>query len=266
MCKIMKSNKLWSVVMVLFYVFGSVFAVTSCSSDDAGGDSGSGTGNTPTAVQAIDLGLPSGLKWANMNVGATSVTSYGDYFAWGETKTKKKFIWETYLLCNGSSTTMTKYCTKSTYGEVDHKEVLEPSDDAAHVNWGGNWRMPTDDEFDELIANCYIVCTMNYNNSGVAGSIIYKVKSNSDKGIVVSCDETPSSSYSVTDTHIFMPAAGRYEDNGFSSGGTYGFYWTSSLYVWKSYGAWRQPFGTDGVARMKFQSRCYGFSVRAVCE
>lgn len=252
--------------MVLFHVFGSVFAVTSCSSDDAGGDSGSGTGNTPTAVQAIDLGLPSGLKWANMNVGATSVTSYGDYFAWGETKTKKKFIWETYLLCNGSSTTMTKYCTKSTYGEVDHKEVLEPSDDAAHVNWGGNWRMPTDDEFDELIANCYIVCTMNYNNSGVAGSIIYKVKSNSDKGIVVSCDETPSSSYSVTDTHIFMPAAGRYEDNGFSSGGTYGFYWTSSLYVEKSYGAWRQPFGTDGVVRMKFQSRCYGFSVRAVCK
>lgn len=85
--------------MVLFYVFGSVFAVTSCSSDDARGDSGPGTGNTPTAVQAIDLGLPSGLKWANMNVGATSVTSYGDYFAWGETKTKKKFIWETYLLC-----------------------------------------------------------------------------------------------------------------------------------------------------------------------
>lgn len=252
--------------MMLLCMCGTAFIFTSCSSDDAEGDSSSDSGNTPSSVQAIDLGLPSGLKWANMNVGATSVTSYGDYFAWGETKTKKKFIWETYLLCNGSSTTMTKYCTKSTYGEVDHKEVLEPLDDAAHVNWGGNWRMPTDEEFDELIANCYIVCTMNYNNSGVAGSIIYKVKSSSDKGIVISQDETASGNYSLSDTHIFMPAAGRYDEYGFTSGGNYGFYWTSSLNIEKSYGAWRQPFGIDGVVRMKFQNRCCGFSVRAVCK
>lgn len=252
----------------LFFTLGLIVAFTSCSNNEVDVIDGEepAKDNAPSAVKAVDLGLPSGLKWANMNVGATKVTAYGDYFAWGETTSKKKYIWESYLLCNGTSSSMTKYGTKSSYGEVDHKTVLEPKDDAAYVNWGEKWRMPTDDEFDELVENCYLVCTTNYDNSGIAGSIVYRAKASSDKGVVISSDETPSSNYSLSDAHIFMPAAGRYEESGFSGEGTYGFYWTSSLYLEKCYGAWRQPFGINGVVRMKFQSRCCGFSVRAVCK
>lgn len=252
----------------LFVTLGLITAFASCSNNE---DVIDGVDNNkdkaPSAAKAVDLGLPSGLKWANMNIGATSETGFGDYFAWGETAPKKTYIWQSYLLCNGSSSSMTKYCTSTSYGElVDHKTVLERDNDAASVNWGGKWRMPTDDEFDELIENCYLVCTTNYNNSGISGTILYKAKSNSDKGVIIDSEETPSSAYSLSDTHIFMPAAGRYEDHGYSGDGTYGFYWTSSVYIEKCYGAWRQPFGIDGVVRMKFQSRCYGFTVRAVCK
>lgn len=251
---------------MLFVVFGIAFILSSCSKDDDEGGMENSSGNVPSAAQAVDLGLPSGIKWANMNIGATSITGYGDYFAWGETKTKKKFIWETYLLCNGSSTTMTKYCTSLKYGEVDHKEVLDLADDAAHANWGGKWRMPTDEDYDELIENCYLVWTASYNNSGVAGCIVYKAKSVSDKGVVIAVDGSSSADYSLSDTHIFMPAAGNYGESGFSGVGASGFYWTSSVYTEKCYGAWRQPFCDYGAVRMKFTSRCNGFTVRAVCK
>ena len=91
----------------------------------------------------VDLGLPSGTLWATCNVGASSPEEYGDYFAWGETEPKNDYNWSTYKYCKGSSTTMTKYCTSSSYGTVDNKTELEPSDDAATVNWGSNWQMPS---------------------------------------------------------------------------------------------------------------------------
>ncbi|MBO5975390.1 MAG: hypothetical protein J6P95_06730, partial [Paludibacteraceae bacterium] len=96
----------------------------------------------------IDLGLPSGLKWATCNVGADSPEEYGDYFAWGETTSKTTYDWSTYKWCNGSYYTMTKYCDNSYYGIVDDKTVLDPEDDAAFVNMGGSWRMPTKAEQD----------------------------------------------------------------------------------------------------------------------
>ena len=99
--------------------------------------------------EAIDLGLPSGLKWASFNLGASKPEEYGDYFAWGETTPKDEYNWDTYAWCMGASNTITKYCTKSNYGYnrfTDGKTVLDQEDDAAHVNLGGNWRMPTDAE------------------------------------------------------------------------------------------------------------------------
>lgn len=120
----------------------------------------------------VDLGLPSGTKWATCNVGATNPEDYGDYFAWGEIEPyyteghaqdnpcsnwktgKTGYNYSSYKWCNGDQYTLTKYCSNSNFGTVDNKTVLDLEDDAAHVNWGGNWRMPTYEEVIELQDNC----------------------------------------------------------------------------------------------------------------
>ena len=96
----------------------------------------------------VDLGLPSGLKWATCNVGATAPEEYGNYYAWGENTPKDNYDWDTYKLTTDGGTTFTKY-----HGTAG-KTTLAPEDDAAAVNWGGKWRMPTDDEWTELRENC----------------------------------------------------------------------------------------------------------------
>ena len=95
------------------------------------GENASGSAN---GYDYVDLGLPSGLKWATCNVGADKPEGYGDYFAWGEVESKPICDWSTYKWCQGSSTTQTKYCTDSEYGVVDNKTVLDLADDAAHAN------------------------------------------------------------------------------------------------------------------------------------
>lgn len=114
---------------------------------------------TEKAGEAIDLGLPSGLKWASCNVGATDPEEYGSRYAWGEiTEWTYTFGmptgWSVYKWCNGTPNSLTKYCTDSSYGTVDGKSTLEPADDAARIEWGGNWRTPTSAEFGELMNNC----------------------------------------------------------------------------------------------------------------
>lgn len=111
---------------------------------------------TPVGLEAVDLGLPSGRKWANMNVGAIVPESYGSYFAWGETAPKGIYNWETYRWCMGSGFTLTKYCNQKGFGYneyMDGKTELDPEDDAATANWGASWRMPTKDECQELLDN-----------------------------------------------------------------------------------------------------------------
>ena len=100
----------------------------------------------PEAAQAVDLGLS--VKWANINVGAESPEDYGNYYAWGETSTKETYNWSTYFDTNDGGNTFTKYNNEG------GKTVLDPEDDAAHVNWGGSWRMPTQAEWWELINCC----------------------------------------------------------------------------------------------------------------
>ena len=110
----------------------------------------------------IDLGLPSGTLWATMNVGASSPEECGDYFAWGETTPKDVYDWSTYQWCEGSENTLTKYCTRSSCGYngfVDNKTELDPEDDAATVNWGAEWRMPSQEQQYELSNNCTIEWT-----------------------------------------------------------------------------------------------------------
>ena len=186
----------------------------------------------------VDLGLPSGLKWAACNVGATKPEEYGNYYAWGETEPKTIYDWSTYKWCNGSNTTLTKYNTDSDYGTVDNKTVLEPEDDAARVNWGGAWRMPTDEEWTELRDKCtWTWKTLN----GVNG---YEVKGSNGNS-------------------IFLPAAGCRSYGYLSSAGYFGDYWSSSLITDYPYGAWGVFFSSDGVSRRSI-SRFYGLSVRPV--
>ncbi len=197
---------------------------------------------TFAAFEYVDLGLPSGTLWATFNVGATSPEQYGDYFAWGEITTKETYKWNTYKYCNGSGDTQTKYCTNSSYGTVDNKTVLDPEDDAAHVNWGGAWRMPTTAEQQELLNECTWEWTDNYNNTGVAGRIVTGTNGNS----------------------IFLPAAGYRFASSLTNAGSYGYYWSSSLYESGSNsGAYIFNLGSEN-HYTNGGSRCYGRSVRPV--
>lgn len=154
----------------------------------------------------VDLGLPSGTKWAICNVGATSPEGYGDYFAWGETSPKSNYAWSTYKYYNGSSSKLTKYNTKSDRGTVDNKTTLDLSDDAARTNWGGKWRMPTEAEQNELRNNCTWTWTTK---NGIKG---YKVTSKTNGN------------------SIFLPAAGYRDGTSIYGGVGYtGYSWSSSL-------------------------------------
>ena len=197
----------------------------------------------PAGVQAVDLGLPSGVKWASCNVGAESPEEYGNYYAWGEVTTKEDCSWATYNYANGSKSELTKYCTRSTYGKdgfTDGKTTLDLEDDAAHVNWGGAWRMPTDAEWTELRNNCTWTWTTQNNVNGCL------VKSNTNSN------------------SIFLPAAGYRNGTSLSNVGSYGYYWSASLFNASPYSAWDLYFGSGSQSRSSY-SRYYGFSVRAVC-
>ena len=126
-------------------------------------------GSTPTPpsteeVEYVDLGLPSGLKWASCNLGATSPEQPGNYYAWGETAPKERYDWTTYkyakaVTLEGGSTVhrLTKYSIDPDLGLngfTDGKKQLEPADDAATVKLGAPWRMPTEAEITELLEGC----------------------------------------------------------------------------------------------------------------
>lgn len=210
----------------------------------------------------VDLGT--GVKWATCNIGANSPEEYGDYFAWGETTTKSTYDESTYKYCNGSLTTLTKYCTSSSYGTVDNKTVLEPEDDAAHVKWGGDWRMPTEEELDKLGTECYWQWVTSYNGKSVNGYIVYKAKSASDKGKKSYDNPSLVGSYSTSDPHIFLPAADYRYDSSLGSAGSGGYYWLSSLNSGPSCLAYVLSFSSDFVG-WDIGLRHFGQSVRAVC-
>ena len=96
----------------------------------------------------VDLGLPSGIKWANTNVGASTPDENGSYFCWGETRTKSDYSYANNATSDNNKTKL------QAMGVIDNSGILTPSHDAAHVNWGGSWRMPSNKEFEELKENC----------------------------------------------------------------------------------------------------------------
>lgn len=189
----------------------------------------------------VDLGLPSGTLWATCNVGADSPEEYGHYFAWGETTTKSEFSWQNYKWCRNSATTLTKYNYDSSYGIVDNKEILDFTDDAARVNWGGNWRMPTRSECDELRTYCLWTFT---SQNGVYGQKVTGLNGKS----------------------IFLPAAGRYYYYDYNhecelvGEGSEAVYWTNTMIEsWShmAYAVW-------GDLDLTSIDRCCGLPVRPV--
>ena len=206
--------------------FGTIYNKVNAADDKA---------KSSDEIEAVDLGLS--VKWANMNVGAKTPSGFGSYFAWGETKTKQFFSWNTYTWSKGDSPSLTKYST------LDRRTQLALSDDAARANMGGDWRMPTVDEYEELIDNCKWEWT---NKDGVNG---YKVTSKKNGN------------------SIFLPITGFrfYGDVQFRA--INGIYWTSSLYTANPYKAWCLEFNFSDVkvhygdlTSNRFSGRC----IRAV--
>jgi len=218
----------------------------SCNRDDndgnnnGGNNGGGGNGGSTTTVQWVDLGLPSGLLWADRNVGAASPENYGYYYAWGETKPKEVYDWDTYAYGN-DYTALTKYCNQSDFGLngfTDNLTTLEASDDAATVNIGGKARTPTKDEWQELVNNTTPTWTTR---NGVNGRLLTAPNGKS----------------------IFLPAAGYRYGSSLKYAGEGGFYWARTLYTDGPYGAWY--FGFDSNYQgMNVDYRGGGFSVRAV--
>ena len=135
---------------------------------------------------SVDLGLPSGTLWADKNLGASTSTDAGYYFAWGETEPygangKTTYDWPTYKWCNGSEYTLTKYCNYSSFGYngfTDNLTELLPKDDAATMLWGIDWRMPSKAQVDELYTECtWTLTTQNgvdgYRVTGPNGNSIF---------------------------------------------------------------------------------------------
>ena len=196
------------------------------------------THGTENGYEWVDLGLPSGLKWATCNIGASNPQDYGLYFAWGETEghAAAEVNWNQWEFSEES------YLAGSGY-PISTNLTLEQ--DAAHVYLGGNWRMPTKGEFDELRNSSYTTQTWtdDYNSTGAAG-YVFTSKSNGNS--------------------IFLPAAGYCGYKSVDDQGSRGGYWSGS-WVSKKY-AWHLYFKSGDISTRNNTLREYGLSVRAVCE
>ena len=199
---------------------------------------------TVPVPDAVDLGLSSGLKWASFNLGASAPEEFGGYYAWGETETKTNYDVSTYVLCNGTSKTLTKYNSDSSRGVVDNKTVLDLEDDAAHVQLGGTWRMPTSADWGELRIEASFTWTDDYNSTGVKGVIITGKNSNS----------------------IFLPAAGYINGTSLTQEALASMCWSSTL----SSSDVRYSFYNSGTEVMagsqQADLRWYGLTIRPVSE
>ena len=232
----------------------------------------------------VDLGLS--VLWATCNLSENGFVSspeeYGDYFAWGETEPhyleghgqdnpcntwrtgRGHYYWDHYQWSNGSNNSLTKYCpsNKTSYwggsGSPDNMTELSDYDyvdDAARTILGGDWRMPTYTEWKELLENCTLTWTDNYDGTGVAGRIV------------------TSNVPGYTDKSIFLPAAGFWSLASIRNPGSFGAYWSSSLCmgdvgyvnpVSPEYG-WSADF-TSGYVGNYGDGRCTGHSIRPVTE
>ena len=208
--------------LIVGLVIISLFVFISCEKQE--GNIGKYRGH-----EYVDLGLS--VKWATCNVGASKPWKYGDYFAWGEVEIKDYYN-ANYKYYDGEK--FTKYSDGVNC-------MLEPGDDAATVNWGGSWRMPTVEEQKELINNCTWICTTDHDVAGYR--VISKVEG-------------------YTDQSIFLPAGGAILADR-NSGSLDGLYWSNENNCFG--GAYLMSFNPDTVG-IYFTSPFFGLSVRPVYQ
>ena len=190
----------------------------------------------------IDLGLPSGTKWACCNLGANIPIEGGDYFAWGEATSKPYFAKYNYKwYVDGNDHKITKYCCNSNFGTVDNRTELEPEDDAAFVNWGPEWRTPAFWQLNELKNNC----TTKWTNVNGMGGYLFKSNTNSKA--------------------VFFPAAGWPYNGGVQGLGSEGFYWSRRYdYDIRPDLGYILGFGSQNALNGYYFNRYYGASIRPV--
>ena len=186
--------------------------------------------NRANGHEFVDLGLPSGKLWATMNIGASTPEDYGNYYAWGELTGKSDYSWSTYKF--GSASPFTKY-------DQDGLTTLELVDDVARTEWGGDWRMPTKADLQELTANTTFV----WDNERSGSTFTSNINGNS----------------------IFIPAAGCYVGTSADGVGANCNLWSSSLTPSYHYRAIRLDFDS-GHIYVNSRERCGGFSVRGVLD
>ena len=207
-------------------------ATNQTNAEDSPRQSISGTISGPDYV---DLGLS--VKWATQNVGASSPSDYGGYYAWGETETKSSYDWDNCFDCLDS--------TGDSWGiyKIGGKTSISPTSghDTARENWGGTWRMPTDAEFDELCQKCEWTWTTQGGHNG----FLVTSKSNGNS--------------------IFLPAAGWRNGSDTFSVGEDGYYWSSTLSSSNSEGA-RYLYFYSSYHSTSWILRRIGYCVRPVTE
>ena len=187
----------------------------------------------------VDLGLS--VKWATCNVGASAPEEYGGYYAYGELETKDNYDWTTYKWCEGTWQTITKY--------KDEKRVLERKDDVAHVMWGGDWRIPSEIECQELLDSC------SRESVTVNG---------------IRCLRLNSKIEGYTDKYILLPYTGFCTGTLNENIGSQGWYMTNKLNPRGDEGIWYMAVGSNGSnvygSMYCNYDRYLGISVRPVCE
>ena len=188
--------------------------------------------------KAVDLGLS--VLWSDRNVGASSPSDYGGYYAWGETSTKRDYSWDTYQYFHDQDGNGEPY--NNTANELTNigSNIAGSRYDVARQAWGGGWKLPTKAQWEELANRCTWTWTTEGGHSG------YKVTGPNGNS-------------------IFLPAAGCLFGSFFFSGGSYGGYWSSTLYESDAGNAWQLDFYSGGHV-MDHGNRDYGHTVRPVTE
>lgn len=183
--------------------------------------------------ERVDLGLSSGILWATCNIGATSPSEIGDYFAWGERESKDVYGWDTYKLCRGSYNSIFKYT------ETDGKKVLDSQDDVAKSMLGGEWRIPTKEDMEELVEEC------EWKWTSLNGQLGWKVIGSNNN-------------------YIFLPASGAASSYRIAGVNELGRYWTATRDE-SNYSAYNLRFkdGTDTIVVVD-DTRFYGRTIRPV--
>jgi len=212
--------------ILLLMAIALPFVLISCSDDKDEPEN-------PKEHEWVDLGLPSGTLWATCNIGANRPEEYGDYFAWGEVSPKKAYSHDNY-----------KWSDYSKYNETDNKTELEPEDDAAHVNWGNHWCMPSPEQFSELFDSCTFQWT---ERDGVNGLLLTGPNSNT----------------------LFLPAAGYFDGNLNNYASRRGQYWSRTSVPSGSihddtYYSEDIEFSDSWINCGRWEFRTCGLSVRAV--